>query len=299
MWLPLRFCRAYLCETRLSWDTCHDRKKFFILSMFPYPSGNLHMGHLRVYTVADVLARFYRLLGYSVIQPMGWDSFGLPAENAAIDKGALPKEWTYKSQFDSDMLLSINWDKELSTCDPNYYKWTQYIFTQLFHRGLAYQRFAKVNWDPVDETVLADELVDNDGRSWRSGAVVERKSLRQWYFRTSLYSQSLLDSLSTIQGMQWRDVINLQKGWLGSLTHTLVEFDLIPASLPVKKASTQITPSDSAEQSLQGQRISVFHLHPSLIVADAFDFLSVGPDSPYWSEKFRRVSSLYYTIFIL
>ncbi|VDM03075.1 unnamed protein product [Schistocephalus solidus] len=163
--------------------------------MFPYPSGRLHMGHLRVYTVADVLARYYRSRNHTVIFPMGWDAFGLPAENAAIDRSILPSVWTsdninsMREQLTRDMLLSLDWTRELSTCDPSYYKWTQWLFIKLYKAGLAYRRLAIVNWDPVDQTVLANELVDAEGKSWRSGAVVMKRVMRQWYFRTLAYSK--------------------------------------------------------------------------------------------------------------
>ncbi|CAH8612754.1 unnamed protein product [Dicrocoelium dendriticum] len=163
--------------------------------MFPYPSGSLHLGHLRVYCTADVLCRYQSMTGRITLQPMGWDAFGLPAENAAIDHGVLPASWTkqnidcMRQQFDSTMLLALDKSRELSTCDPSYYRWTQWLFLQLYKAGLAYHRSAFVNWDPVDQTVLADELIDTQGKSWRSGAVVERRPLRQWYFRTTLYSK--------------------------------------------------------------------------------------------------------------
>uniref|UniRef100_A0A3B5MBD8 leucine--tRNA ligase n=1 Tax=Xiphophorus couchianus TaxID=32473 RepID=A0A3B5MBD8_9TELE len=177
------------------------RKKFYVLSMFPYPSGRLHMGHVRVYTISDTIGHFQKMRGHQVLNPMGWDAFGLPAENAAIERGLDPEEWTksniesMREQLDS-LGLCFNWDREITTCLPDYYKWTQYLFIKLFEAGLAYQKEvgmqksgAVVNWDPVDQTVLADEQVDESGRSWRSGALVEQKLLTQWFIKTTNYAK--------------------------------------------------------------------------------------------------------------
>jgi leucyl-tRNA synthetase len=165
-------------------DTTSDKPKFYALSMFPYPSGNLHMGHVRNYVITDAIARFKRMQGFRVLHPMGWDAFGLPAENAAIARGVHPAKWTYQNiahmrEQLKQLGLSIDWEREVATCSPDYYKWTQWIFLQFFQAGLAYQREAAVNWDPIDQTVLANEQVDGQGRSWRSGAIVEKKLLRQ------------------------------------------------------------------------------------------------------------------------
>jgi leucyl-tRNA synthetase len=165
-----------------------SKPKFYALSMFPYPSGNLHMGHVRVYTIVDVIARHKRMQGFRVLNPMGWDAFGLPAENAAIERNIPPATWTYanidqmREQL-KDLGISFDWDKEVTTCSPNYYQWTQWLFLQFLQMGLAYQKEALVNWDPIDQTVLANEQVDSEGKSWRSGAKVERKQLRQWFFK--------------------------------------------------------------------------------------------------------------------
>ncbi|XP_054638262.1 probable leucine--tRNA ligase, mitochondrial isoform X3 [Dunckerocampus dactyliophorus] len=197
--------------------------------MFPYPSGRLHMGHVRVYTISDVIGHFQRMRGYQVLNPMGWDAFGLPAENAAIERGLNPEDWTKRNiqsmreQLDS-LGLCFNWDREVTTCLPDYYKWTQYLFIKLFKAGLAYQKEAVVNWDPVDQTVLADEQVDENGRSWRSGAVVEQKMLTQWFIKTTNYGKPLLDALSDLP--EWYGVKAMQANWIGECTGCYFDFKL-------------------------------------------------------------------------
>ena len=176
-----------------------NKKKFYCLEMFPYPSGKIHMGHVRNYTIGDVLARYKLLQGFNVLHPMGWDSFGMPAENAARQNNLDPKLWTetniskMKSQL-KQLGLSIDWDREISTCSDEYYKHQQAFFLELYEKKLVYRKENYVNWDPVDETVLANEQVI-DGKGWRSGAVVERKKLSQWFFNISKFSQDLLDGL--------------------------------------------------------------------------------------------------------
>ncbi len=214
-----------------------DKPKFYALSMFPYPSGNLHMGHVRNYVITDVIARLKRLQGYRVLHPMGWDAFGLPAENAAIDRGIPPAEWTYKNiaqmkQQLQTLGLSIDWDREVATCSPDYYKWTQWLFLQFYQAGLAYQKEAAVNWDPIDQTVLANEQVDSEGYSWRSGAKVERKLLRQWFFKITDYAEQLLNDLDKLSG--WPDRVKLmQENWIGKSVGAYLEF-------PVKGSDEKI-----------------------------------------------------------
>ncbi|KAL0101395.1 hypothetical protein PUN28_018905 [Cardiocondyla obscurior] len=208
------------------------KDKFYVLSMFPYPSGALHMGHVRVYTISDTVARFYRLKGKNVIHPMGWDAFGLPAENAAIERETDPAVWTSKNIMTMrDQLKMLNyyfdWDREFATCDPDYYKWTQELFLKLFDKGLAYQKEAYVNWDPVDQTVLAEEQINTNRRSWRSGALVEQKLLKQWFIRTTAFAKSLLEGLDDPTLKEWRDIIKLQKHWIGDCNGISIDFKLI------------------------------------------------------------------------
>jgi len=194
------------------------REKFYCLSMFPYPSGRLHMGHVRNYTIGDVIARYQRMLGKNVLQPMGWDAFGLPAENAAIKNRVAPAHWTYenieymKSQL-KRLGFGYDWSRELATCDPDYYRWEQWLFTRLYKKGLVYRKNAVVNWDPVDQTVLANEQVI-DGRGWRSGAKVERREIPQWFVRITAYADELLEELDRLAG--WPEQVRtMQRNWIG------------------------------------------------------------------------------------
>ena len=195
------------------------RPVFYALSMFPYPSGTLHMGHVRNYVITDVIARVQRMRGHAVLHPMGWDAFGLPAENAAIERNVDPGEWTdrnieqMRGQLDR-LGLSIDWDREQATCHSDYYRWTQWLFLELFDGGLAYRKNATVNWDPVDQTVLANEQVDADGRSWRSGALVEQRQLNQWFLRITDYAEALLKDLDQLDGWPER-VRTMQANWIG------------------------------------------------------------------------------------
>ena len=173
--------------------------KFYCLSMFPYPSGKLHMGHVRNYTIGDVLTRYYRMRGCNVLQPMGWDAFGLPAENAAMANNVPPAKWTYdniaymKKQLQS-LGFALDWERELATCDPSYYRWNQWLFLRMFGKGLAYKKTGVVNWDPVDQTVLANEQVI-DGRGWRTGALVEKREIPMYFLRITAYAEELLAAL--------------------------------------------------------------------------------------------------------
>ncbi|MCG6966629.1 MAG: leucine--tRNA ligase [Chromatiaceae bacterium] len=207
-------------EEHASFKAVEDpgREKFYCLSMFPYPSGKLHMGHVRNYTIGDVIARYQRMLGKNVLQPMGWDAFGLPAENAAIKHRKPPAEWTYaniaymKGQLQR-LGFGYDWDRELATCSPDYYRWEQWLFTRLIEKGLAYRKTATVNWDPVDQTVLANEQVI-DGKGWRSGASVEKRDIEQWFIRITDYAQELLDDLDKLDG--WPEqVATMQRNWIG------------------------------------------------------------------------------------
>ena len=204
---------------------------FYALSMFPYPSGNLHMGHVRNYVITDVIARTARMRGHRVLHPMGWDAFGLPAENAAIERGVEPGVWTDRNIASMrDQLrqlgLSIDWDRELTTCHSDYYRWTQWLFLQFLEAGLAYRREATVNWDPVDQTVLANEQVDGEGRSWRSGALVEKRQLRQWFLKITAYADQLLDDLPKLEGWPER-VRTMQANWIGRSTGAELDFAVV------------------------------------------------------------------------
>jgi len=197
----------------------NSREKFYCLSMFPYPSGRLHMGHVRNYTIGDVISRYQRMLGKNVLQPMGWDAFGLPAENAAIKHGRPPAEWTrsniayMKGQL-KRLGFGYDWKRELATCDPDYYRWEQWLFTRLVDKGLAYRKTATVNWDPVDQTVLANEQVI-DGKGWRSGAAVEKRDIEQWFLKITDYAGELLQDLDQLQD-GWPDaVLTQQRNWIG------------------------------------------------------------------------------------
>ncbi|MCO8061487.1 leucine--tRNA ligase [Acinetobacter lwoffii] len=191
----------------------------YILSMFPYPSGKLHMGHVRNYTIGDVISRFHRLKGETVLQPMGWDAFGLPAENAAIAHQVAPAKWTFENiAYMRDQLkklgLAVDWDREFATCTPEYYRWGQWLFVQLYKKGLIYRKLSTVNWDPVDQTVLANEQVEN-GRGWRSGALVEKRDIPMYYFRITDYAQELLDDLDTLKDGWPQQVLTMQRNWIG------------------------------------------------------------------------------------
>lgn len=242
-----------------------NQKKFYCLEMFPYPSGNIHMGHVRNYTLGDVIANFKRLNGYNVLHPMGWDAFGLPAENAAIQNNLHPKEWTLKniSSMKSQLKrlgLSIDWDKEISTCDESYYKHQQILFSFLFKKGIAYKRKSYVNWDPIDNTVLANEQVI-DGKGWRSGANIKKKELDQWFLNITKYSDQLLESLDSLNG--WPEKVRLmQKNWIGKSEGCEIDFI-----------------SD-----FKNKKIKIFTTRPDTIFGASF--IAIAPDHPF-TESFK------------
>ena len=225
-----------------SFTTTEDpsREKFYCLAMFPYQQLKLHMGHVRNYTITDVIARYQRMLGKNVLHPMGWDAFGLPAENAAIQNQTAPAKWTYqnidymKQQLNS-LGFSFDWSREFATCEPDYYRWEQWFFTRLYEKGMVYKKMATVNWDPVDCTVLANEQVI-DGRGWRSGALVERKEIPQWFIKITEYADELISSLDELT--EWPEQVKtMQKNWIGksrgadirfSLDREIAGFDTLP-----------------------------------------------------------------------
>jgi leucyl-tRNA synthetase len=207
-----------------------DKPKYYCLSMFPYPSGRLHMGHVRNYTIGDVLSRFHKMKGFNVMQPMGWDAFGLPAENAAIKNETAPAAWTYsniehmKAQL-KQLGLGVDWNREIATCKPEYYKWEQWLFTELFKKGLIYKKTSTVNWDPVDGTVLANEQVI-DGRGWRSGALVEKRDIPQYFMKITAYAEELLNDLDKLEG--WPEQVKtMQRNWIGKSYGCEVEFPIV------------------------------------------------------------------------
>jgi leucyl-tRNA synthetase len=245
--IPMAIERYNAAETEARWQKVWDergtfttpnddaRKKYYVLEMFPYPSGRIHMGHVRNYTMGDVVARVKRAMGHAVLHPMGWDAFGMPAENAAMERKVHPKKWTYeniaamKAQLKS-MGLSLDWSREIATCDPAYYKHQQKMFLDFLGAGLVERRKSKVNWDPVDQTVLANEQVI-DGRGWRSSAVVEQRELTQWFFKITEYAQPLLDALDMLD--RWPGKVRLmQKNWIGRSEGLLVRFALDPKTAP-------------------------------------------------------------------
>ena len=244
------------------------KKKFYCLEMFPYPSGKIHMGHVRNYTIGDVLSRFKSMQGYNVLHPMGWDSFGMPAENAARENNLHPKDWTEKNisvmkKQLKKLGLSIDWDREISTCSEDYYKHQQLFFIELYNKGLVYRKENYVNWDPVDETVLANEQVI-DGKGWRSGAVVERKKLSQWFFNISKFSDQLLNGLNTLDN--WPNKVKtMQKNWIGKSFGCEINFK-IDGKLPI-------------------DQIKCFTTRPDTLFG--FSFLAVSVDHPI-SEFFNK-----------
>ncbi|TFC79685.1 leucine--tRNA ligase [Cryobacterium cheniae] len=246
-------------------DPGDKRPRKYVLDMFPYPSGDLHMGHAEVYALGDIVARYWRQQGFNVLHPIGWDSFGLPAENAAIKRGIDPRGWTYDNiaQQKKSMKLyaaSFDWSRELHTSDPEYYKWNQWLFLQLYKKGLAYRKDSWVNWDPVDQTVLANEQVLADGTSERSGAVVVKKKLTQWYFKITDYADRLLDDLNQLEGTWPAKVLNMQRNWIGRSIGADVDFVI-----------------EGREE-----RISVFTTRPDTLYGATF--MVVAPDADLAAE---------------
>jgi len=219
-----------------------SKPKFYCLSMLPYPSGALHMGHVRNYTIGDVISRYQRMLGKNVLQPMGWDAFGLPAENAAIKNNTAPAKWTYaniehmRTQLQR-LGFAYDWTREFATCQPEYYRWEQQMFTRLYKKGLVYRKNSVVNWDPIDQTVLANEQVI-DGRGWRSGALVERREIPQWFLKITAYAQELLDELDRLPG--WPDAVKtMQRNWIGRSEGLEIQFAVEGAAEPLTVFTTR------------------------------------------------------------
>lgn len=219
-----------------------SREKYYLLEMFPYPSGRIHMGHVRNYSIGDVVARFKRLQGYNVLHPMGWDAFGMPAENAAIEHGIHPGKWTYENIDNmrtqiKKLGFSYDWERELATCHPEYYRWEQFIFLKMFERGLAYKKSSFVNWCPECQTVLANEQVENDG-CWRCSTNVEQKELEQWFFKITDYAQELLDDTYKLTG--WPEpVLTMQRNWIGRSTGCEIDFPVVDSDLKIKVFTTR------------------------------------------------------------
>ncbi|MEC7606729.1 MAG: leucine--tRNA ligase, partial [Pseudomonadota bacterium] len=240
-----------------------DKEKFYCLSMFPYPSGHLHMGHVRNYTIGDAISRFQRMLGKNVLQPMGWDAFGLPAENAAMQNKDPPASWTYSNiDYMRDQLQKLgyayDWGRELATCHRDYYKWEQWFFTRLFAKGLVYKKEAEVNWDPVDQTVLANEQVV-DGRGWRSGALVERRNIPQWFVKITAMAQELLDDLDKLDG--WPEKVKImQSNWIGRSEGVNLDFEV----------------ADETDESLRC--LSVYTTRPDTLMG--VTYVAVAPQHP-------------------
>ena len=263
-----------------------DENSFYCLAMFPYPSGRLHMGHVRTYTLGDVIGRYQRLKGKNILHPMGWDAFGLPAENAAIKNNIPPAKWTYsnieymRGQMKS-LGFGIDWSREFATCDPDYYRWEQWFFVKLFKKGMVERRSAVVNWDPVDQTVLANEQVV-DGKGWRSGAPVERREMQQWFLKITDYADELLDSLDTMDG--WPDSVkNMQRNWIGRSQG--VEIDFAVADAAGKPATEQVRVYTTRPDTLLGATyVAVAAQHPLAQQAAA--------DNPQLAEFVERCANV-------
>ena len=223
-------------------DENSSKEKYYVLEMFPYPSGKIHMGHLRNYTIGDAVARFKKLQGFNVLHPMGFDAFGLPAENAALEHKVHPQNWTLENvkTMSTDLKsigLSLDWSRQVVTCMPDYYKHEQKIFIDFLKAGLAYQKESFVNWDPIDQTVLANEQVI-DGRGWRSGALVEKKKLKQWFLKVSDFSEELLSELKNLSGWDER-VLTMQEKWIGKSEGLVIDFKIVDQNQKISVYTTR------------------------------------------------------------
>ncbi|MGZ5924499.1 MAG: leucine--tRNA ligase, partial [Rhizomicrobium sp.] len=262
--------RAWNAKQAFLTPTDSSKPKYYVLEMFPYPSGRIHMGHVRNYTIGDVIARFRRAQGFNVLHPMGWDAFGLPAENAARDGGVNPHDWTYANidsmRSELKMLgLAIDWTREFATCDPAYYRHQQKLFIDFHKDGLVYRQEADVNWDPVDMTVLANEQVI-DGKGWRSGAPVERRKLSQWFFRITQFSEQLLNALDTLE--RWPERVRLmQRNWIGRSEGLRFAFDLS-----------------------NKEKLDVFTTRPDTLFGASF--VAISPDHPLTEELAKSDAKL-------
>jgi leucyl-tRNA synthetase len=246
-------------------------EKFYCLSMLPYPSGELHMGHVRNYTIGDVISRYQRMLGKNVLQPMSWDAFGLPAENAALQNKLAPSQWTHQNIADmhtqfKQLGFAVDWKREYATCDPEYYQWEQWLFLKMYKKGLAYQKEAEVNWDPVDLTVLANEQVI-DGCGWRSGAPVERRKIRQWFLKITDYADELLDNLDTLTG--WPEQVRtMQRNWIGRSEGVEIDFALLN----------------------RNEKLSVYTTRPDTLFGATY--VAIAPDHPLAHEAAQENATI-------
>ncbi|OAV54608.1 leucine--tRNA ligase [Rhizobium sp. WYCCWR10014] len=269
-------------------DNADPREKYYVLEMFPYPSGRIHMGHVRNYAMGDVVARYKRARGYNVLHPMGWDAFGMPAENAAMERGVHPASWTYqnigsmKAQLKA-MGLSLDWSREFATCDVEYYQHQQHLFLDFLEKGLVYRKQSKVNWDPVDNTVLANEQVI-DGRGWRSGALVEQRELTQWFFKITDFSQDLLDALDTLD--QWPEKVRLmQKNWIGRSEGLTIRWEIVPETAPA--GESEVTVYTTRPDTLFGASfLAIAADHPL-----AKDAAAKNPDIEAFCDECRRAGT--------
>ena len=274
-----------------------EREKYYCLSMFPYPSGRLHMGHVRNYTIGDVISRYQRMQGKNVLQPMGWDAFGLPAENAAIQNQVPPAQWTHENiDYMRNQLKQLgfgyDWEREVATCDPEYYRWEQWFFTRLFEKGVVYKKTARVNWDPVDNTVLANEQVI-DGRGWRSGALVERREIPQWFLKITDYADELLNDIDRLDG--WPEQVRtMQRNWIGRSEGVEMQFGIAGRDETLAVYTTR------PDTVMGVTYVAVAPEHPlaaaaaagNAALADFIEALPVYPVSvkPCWRPRRRKAS---------